>query len=414
MKAYTFYAFVCFFWCTLLHCLGQPAWYGQNSPVNADLVSVSFTDTMHGWILGKNGEVLITQNGGDNWELATTVTNFKATKIFFLNENYGWITGFSADGSYGRALFSENSGYNWIEKIDSLSIYFNDVFFIDENHGWIVGYDTLSDTTNYIIYTSDAGLKWERQMTNMFLAGAMRNVHFRDANHGNIYGTGRFFLLTSDGGQHWWLSIYNWQIDLMGIYNAGDKYGCMVGSGGKVYITKDNWVNSVSYELPFSDTLRAISGLEKLKYWAVGDNGSIVQMAYVPAMYLLIINDQSYSTFNRLNDVSAVCDSNVWAVGDNGTILHFGMQQPVNPIVIKDIVQDFFTVYPNPSGNYVIIDQKHSNNFKASIINDNGTKLSDLIVEPGNKIAIGHLQPGTYFLKIYNNTECHTSIIIKK
>lgn len=396
---------------------GQLTWYEQDSPVSVDLISLSFTDTNRGWAIGHYGEVIRTVNGGKDWALVSTIDNFKATKIFFIDELNGWATGFSSNKLYGRVLHTNDAGDTWTGGMDSLSIFFNDVFFYDVNRGWIVGYDTIADTTNYIMHTSDGGITWNRQMNDMLLAGAMLSVHFRDSLNGNIVGTGGFFLHTYSGGEEpleWWLDTYNWQISMTDVYNVGDDYGCMIGSGGIAYFTTDNWASKkLDYELPVTDTLRAISGTNNLKFWAVGNNGTIVYLVYSPVMHLLIIADQSYATGNTLNDVKAVTDSNVWAVGNNGKILHYGIEEE-SPIINRNEEQlSNLQIYPNPVSTYLNLADDVNFNCSAIILNSSGTQFYNTEISIPGKLDLSKLPVGIYMLKLFNENFTNYRLIIK-
>ncbi len=392
----------------------QPVWHLQDCPIDEELISVSFIDTLNGWVISENGVVLRTHDGGKNWEIQNELTNLFATKIFFINENIGWISGYRSDREYGRLLYTNDSGENWTSRVDSNRILYNDVFFANENIGWAAGYHNLDDTINYIMVTEDGGNHWKRQMEDHFLSGAMLNISFRDSLDGNICGTGGFFLLTSDMGEHWWMSIFPWGIDLKDVYNAGDRYGCMVGSGGLVYFTKDKWANSTDYELPFDDTLRAISGLENLKFWAVGDNGSIVYMAYSPILYMLITSDQSVDTLGRLNDVVAIDDNHVWAVGETGTILHFGIKSTGEPIGLKDLPELAYAVFPNPTENWLFIEGNFFGFGEAAFFNMEGKLVYKVKLSIPGSLDISQLKSGMYIMELRNDQNNFYDLIIKK
>lgn len=394
--------------------IGQPVWHTQDCPIEENLVSVSFYDTLNGWVVSENGVVLRTHDGGKNWEIQNELDNLFATKVFFINEDIGWISGYSEERGHGRLLYTDDEGENWTSFVDSTKILFNDVFFIDENTGWAAGYDIEEDTINYIMLTEDGGNTWKRQMENMFLNGAMLNISFRDSQDGNICGTGGFFVGTSDKGEHWWLSIFHWEIDLKDLCNAGDKYGCMVGSGGKVYFTKDKWSNSTDYDLPFDDTLRAISGLDNLKFWAVGDNGSIVYMAYSPIMYMLFTTDQSVDTLGRLNDVVAIDDNHVWAVGETGAILHFGIKSAAEPIGLIDLSESAYRVFPNPTENLLTIESDYFGIGDAVLYNMEGKPVYTVKLSFPGFIDISRLSSGMYILELRNEHAVVYDLIMKK
>ena len=62
--------FVAVFWTMLfsVNISGQPAWQGQTSPIQDDLISVSFADTLNGWAVSDSGIVTHAIDGGLSWE----------------------------------------------------------------------------------------------------------------------------------------------------------------------------------------------------------------------------------------------------------------------------------------------------------------------------------------------------------
>jgi hypothetical protein len=64
--------------------------------------------------------------------------------IYFIDSNTGWVVG--ADGII---LKTTNGGDNWIPQRSGTINYFESVFFIDSNTGWAVGNDgTILKTNN--------------------------------------------------------------------------------------------------------------------------------------------------------------------------------------------------------------------------------------------------------------------------
>ncbi|MDP4278575.1 MAG: YCF48-related protein, partial [Bacteroidota bacterium] len=77
---------------------GGQSWSLQASNIGK-ANDLCFTDLSHGWVVGKNGLVLKTTDGGSTW-IPVTNTNQDATAnfktVFFLNANTGW---FGSEGS---------------------------------------------------------------------------------------------------------------------------------------------------------------------------------------------------------------------------------------------------------------------------------------------------------------------------
>ncbi len=78
-----------------------------------------------------------------------------------------------------------------------------------------------------------------------------------------------------------------------------------------------------------------------------------------------------------------------------------------NPILEKQKL----VFYPNPANDFLVF--KNENDFNYSIFSFDGKKIEEGKME-GNKISIGHLQQGNYFLNCKNANSTFQSIFIKK
>lgn len=337
----------------------QDTWQTQGSPVAANLLSVSFADSVHGWIAADNGTLLSTDDGGLNWSEANRPENFIPSKIFFIDPNLGWLAGeYSNKADTGFVLRTSDGGQNWDTVFHYQYFKFNDLFFINDTMGWLAGAELSgSDTLSLIMHTVNGGDNWiipqgPRIMDELY------SIHFRDTDYGQACGKDGVFFTTNNGGRNeisGWamnISIPSYGKDLYDIYNAADNYGCAVGEGGIVVFTKDKWANHLKYTTTSEDTLTAITGLQDgTGYWAVGNNGCMVGVHY-SILGVSLLEDNRITTSN-LNDIVAVNDHHIWAVGEKGTILFYGE----NPTGIQDKSTDQpYRVYPNPATDHLFIE----------------------------------------------------------
>ncbi|RLA95164.1 MAG: hypothetical protein DRG25_00925, partial [Deltaproteobacteria bacterium] len=144
---------------------GGKHWEKQKSPTQASLTSIFFLDQKKGVIAGEGGTVLLTENGGAEWQLASLnweellpkvlkergVISPNLYDLFFLNESYGWMV-----GDNGMVLFSADGGKHWeVLRIGLFPPLFS-VFFKDEKEGWVAGQNGL------LLHSKDGGRSWER------------------------------------------------------------------------------------------------------------------------------------------------------------------------------------------------------------------------------------------------------------
>jgi photosystem II stability/assembly factor-like uncharacterized protein len=62
-------------------------------PARVSFHDVRFTDPMHGWIVGDEGVVMSTTEGGTRWSVDPSGTNRWLYGVFFLDQYTGWIVG---------------------------------------------------------------------------------------------------------------------------------------------------------------------------------------------------------------------------------------------------------------------------------------------------------------------------------
>ena len=119
------------------------------------LNAMQFTDLNHGWIVGDNGKVFATTNGGTTWNAITNLgltSNHKCTSVFFLNSNVGWISS-QLQSSMDTAIVKHTTdgGATWTTQTTPVHSP-NSIYFLAENNGWLTSDDNLlahySDTMN--------------------------------------------------------------------------------------------------------------------------------------------------------------------------------------------------------------------------------------------------------------------------
>lgn len=377
---------------------GQPVWQVQNSPITEDLISVSFADTSHGWAISPNGSIIHTADGGKNWETETSPGGFYPNKIFFQNRDTGWMAGSCT--TYLDTAFilkTVDGGKSWQRNFSRLAAKINDIFFVDEKVGFAVGFE--GDTLGFRLKTIDGGLHWQG-MVGINIISEFYSVHFRDSTTGVLCGSGPTLQHTTNGGltaPGWAQIIYNFEVEMFDIVNLGTLYGCMVGAGGKIWFTKDEWNNFLDYDYSGGDTLRAVDALEPLSFYVVGDAGTILLVGYNQFLGLTAL-DQSLDIPANLLDIDAVDDAHIWAVGENGTILFFGFG-PDGP---SNTGYDFFAgdlVYPNPARDYIHIRKDPSMDKVIRLYTLQGTLIRSFL--PGGRerrYDISNLAPGIYLL----------------
>ena len=201
-------------------------WETQQSLTSETLRRVFFCDEEYGWIVGSMGTILHTVDGGKNWKRQQSNTRIDLTDIRFLDRKRGFITGNSYDGSSSRSviLYSADGGSSWVEKTITPGD-FSGVHFVDPANGWLFGSLSSPVSTEYVAeygivaHTEDGGASWN---TNHIQGGPVDSdgpvygVSFADPQTGWAIGS-TVIRRTSDGGQTWKVQ-YKKKYDFRNLY----------------------------------------------------------------------------------------------------------------------------------------------------------------------------------------------------
>ncbi len=175
----------------ILHSPDGNKWIPQTSFTDDTLYSVYFIDANHGWVVGREGTILYTTNGGARWTKQSYMDKTTFYGVYFLDINRGWIV-----GQNGTILSTTNGGAKWNVQTDpKQKSFLRDVFFTSPTKGWIVG------TQGLIMHTTNGGETWmvqtSRTINNIF------GVSFINENEGWAVGENGLILKTNDGGRTW-------------------------------------------------------------------------------------------------------------------------------------------------------------------------------------------------------------------
>ena len=140
-------------------------WEPQKSGTAWNLFDVHFTSKQRGWVVGLNGTMLSTVDGGANWKLSAVSERhpfFFLDAVTFVTPEMGWVVGLDLRslGMDGLILHTENGGRTWQRQESYTGNFLDDVFFISETEGWIVGKEGL------VLHTKDSGQNWRPQHTD--------------------------------------------------------------------------------------------------------------------------------------------------------------------------------------------------------------------------------------------------------
>ena len=85
-----------------MNVIGQERWITQNSGTTQTINSAFFTDTNTGWVIGADGTILKTTDGGTNWNHQTSGITNRLNAVYFVDDTTGWAVG--AGGIISRTI----------------------------------------------------------------------------------------------------------------------------------------------------------------------------------------------------------------------------------------------------------------------------------------------------------------------
>ena len=295
------------------------------------LYSVYFTDANTGYTVGEDNTILKTTNGGTNWNpLSSGSAQYQWFRgVYFTDTNTGYVVGFN--GSIFKTI---NSGTTWDTLSSGTTKFLCSIYFVDANIGYIVG------DSGAIIKTTNGGTNWETLSSGN--TQWLRSVYFIDASLGYVVG-GTSIYRTSNGGSNWFEDeIPPISVSTMSAVQFAVKNNTVVGFavgdrilrtsfeyfGGEPGGNSGRYPGWVQVNSGTTGHLRGVDYVDPFVAFAVGDP-PFDFFVTEKGMILRTINggqtwtrQQSHDTTSFLTDVSFADVNNGIAVGWKGVILH--------------------------------------------------------------------------------------------
>lgn len=185
----------------------QQHWIRQATPTDKYLYKCEFADSLYGWVIGEQGVILHTTNGGTNWNMQNSgVINETLQDFHFIDRNTGWVVFYNSLGQTAM-LHTTNSGNNWVGSIfpDTTAL-LSTIYFLNSATGFLGGYSGFYKTTN-------TGANWfslSADTAGCFYSMPSRDIRFVNALTGyacgGIYDIVGVMWSTTNGGQNWFSS----------------------------------------------------------------------------------------------------------------------------------------------------------------------------------------------------------------
>lgn len=254
---------------------GGQHWEGETGGLPADWQGIAALDSLHLWVVARNGEIQRSIDGGESWSPQTSGTNLPLWDIDFVEIGHGWIV-----GANGLILHTEDAGRQWQFQASNTNMDLYAVDFIDDQHGWICGEAGL------ILSTTDGGNTWTPQSS--FTDRRLNDIQFANSQHGWTVGQDGVIVHTTNGGQSWIPQTSGVSTHLNGIAAKTAEWAWVVGQNGTTLRTEDSGFTWLIEDSGITSTLRAVSFPHPNRGWTAGDGGTILYAENLYDIYTAI------------------------------------------------------------------------------------------------------------------------------
>lgn len=382
----------------------QAQWVQQISGTSENLNDVYCITEDIVVVVGDNGTILKTTNGGANWVQKTSGTTLKLTKVQFASTNIGYVSGVNMSNGLVNILKTIDGGENWNIMISYTTTNIFDFWCVNENIFYYTNTGTLFKTVN-------GGSSFQTINTTEFL----QNIQFTDEMKG-FASSGSSLLKTINGGVSWSnIGDVSSGFGNTPFYFFNENIGFKLNSGS-LYKTSDGGIN-YTYLSNINHTMLKIFAPTENIIWGVTT--------------VLLLNGQPNYTirgetgtggFQRIDTNYPILISIHFASPTKGYGVFYGggifknttgTMLGINEIDKKDNVK----IFPNPATDKITISfvENTAQPFTIEIIDTLGKKLFSKNYEIENdtiSINTEKIPKGVYFLTIINNEKKQTQKIM--
>jgi len=359
--------------------------------LNVGNVSATFTDVYAITpdivvVVGSNGTILKTTDGGTTWQQKTSGTNRYLQKIRFSNSNIGYII-----GDQGTLLKTTDGGESWTSINTGYSEYFASLSPVGDNVVYIA-YE------EHLLKSEDGGITWQNYPLDFYIG----DIQFLTPEIGYSSKSNGGMLKSENGGETWHdtagSSSFHFINNTTGFcYLEGLK---KTNNGGDNFIQLGYGSKSLKKILAINDN--AVWGI----LWPTmnGIGAGIVKMSYNPENGYTESYEYDSETQRKLSFYFSN-EKLGYAVGyknDKGAIWKntTGEIMTTNETAIKNLI----SIYPNPTSNEVNIDlsKLSTDNVEVSIVDVTGglMYLKSNMSDKKIKINTSNFVKGLYVLTI--------------
>jgi photosystem II stability/assembly factor-like uncharacterized protein len=296
---------------------------------------VQALDADHAIVVGYDGKILLTADGGRTWTRIRSGTTRALFRVCFVDPAHGWIS-----GQEGVILRTTDGGQSWERQKSGTDVYLFSLSFADLQHGWAVGDKSI------LLETRDGGANWslhkiipasQKELSSeeavVSQDPVLYDVQFLDSRTGWVTGEFGKIYHTTDGGQSWSEQeqslLGDEVVDIFdiptffGIHMVDARHGSVAGLDGRIAYTEDgvSWrFHKMQLDYPIVDPLFNPVQFADGTGWAIGAAGEVVRLDTAGGAWHRARLGMEVSTW--LRGMSWLNERDGWIVGGFGLILH--------------------------------------------------------------------------------------------
>ena len=378
----------------------QAQWTQQNSGTTENLNDVYCISADTVVVVGNNGIILRTTDGGTNWLPVSNPASANLHQVAFADTQTGY-----AVGDNGTLLKTTDAGVSWqslttntTENLLALSVVASDTLFV-------------AGTNGLIMKSVDGGNTWDTLNSgvseDIIKLQMINNVGYIIAQNYPY----NLLLKTSDSGNNWGVIDIGNSVPI-DIFFENENEGYVLSSYHLIKI----YYNSYSIIKDIPECISHCLMKENDFVWVSGEAWDTTLV--IKKININNIDEDDVFWDNYLPYAEAMSNINGkrYAVSVGGMIIN--NNNGINATVINSNTIDMFDIFPNPSNGNISIQNKDSkiNLISYSIIDLQGKEVIPEKELTRNTINATQLSDGSYILRLKdNNNNYYTQkLIIQK
>ncbi len=350
-----------------------------NDTFNNGFKGVYFTSETTGVIVGQNGMIKRSTDGGKTWTSINSGQSSDLNNVYFLDANTGW-----AVGTEGIVIKTTDGGLTWNNSSGTITSdkILKDVVFLDKDFGFVSG--------SQVFKTTNGGSTWTQLTTS---ASFKQSIDMTDINTGYICGNGGL-LGNTENGYNFYGQTSPVGNDIYKIRFINDTVGVAVGHSNLILYTENKGAKWTLKSTASTNNFFDICAVGTTTFWAAGNNGKTVKSTDGGKTWTSITNPLSSS--NDVLDLHFVNEDLGWFVGPSGVYIYDNRLSANVKTTNRATAQ--FELYPNPSNGIFTATQLESNSTIFITDYTGKTVFETKSIDSKITIDISGLNKGIYFV----------------